>query len=67
MATPFAPGQELTSVTGSNLSSPVLFGNTLFYGREDDIWQATMVPEPVGAGMFVVVAGVLALKRRRRN
>ncbi len=63
LATPFAPPQQITSVTGVNLTAPVIFGDTLFYSSGDDIYQAKMIPVPEPGAAFVALSLVFATGR----
>jgi len=70
--TPFAPGQLVTSIGPLEGAASYLSGNTIYFLRGDDIYQATSttpLPEPALGGV-VVVLGVVVITRldgRRRR
>jgi hypothetical protein len=66
LATPFAAAQEIAGLGGPMiaLDCPVLWGDTLFYFRNGDIYAAKMVPEPLAVGsMMMLLAATMRVRR----
>jgi hypothetical protein len=71
--TPFAPGQLVTSIGPLEGAVSYLSGNTIYFLRGDDIYQATSttpLPEPAIGGVAALLGLVIATRldgRRRRH
>jgi hypothetical protein len=66
LATPFAVPQPIASLNTPNAFGPVPFGNQIFFSRNQDIYQATLIPEPATlAGVSLLVTAIVFDRRRR--
>lgn len=64
LATPFAPGTALSSLTSG--WSFVMAGLDAYYANNDDVWHATLLPEP-GSVMAMGACALFLAHRRPRH